>query len=313
MAKVSLKYVDFDTGWTDQQLRQPHWLGWTCIKEAACCGYVDIVKTILEHAPHDEQGCVYLGLSLCEAAENNDLEMINLLLESGETILFPKPPLEIDERRICECLYIVGRGPQACGRPDKRLVKAFLNILPKIRDKDRFLINGIAGAAQRGDLRLMKYLFQFGADPLKAPDETRRAFELAARLDPPAATLASELLIQHGADPKISGKALLVAFSQGNLALARILIEKGADVDADYELEEKESEDWEGQTPLNLCILQGSIEGVRLLLEFGADVQFTGEMVTLPLLTAMSVDDPKEEITQMLLARGAALHFDLFS
>ena len=60
---------------------------------------------------------------------------------------------------------------------------------------------------------------------------------------------------------------LMTAAQNGHLAICRLLIDKGAQLEAKC---------WDGRTPLHFAALQGHVEIVRLLCDRGADVEALG-------------------------------------
>jgi ankyrin repeat protein len=114
-------------------------------------------------------------------------------------------------------------------------------------------------------------------------------------------TLA-KLLLEKGADIEAkdqSGRTpLLWAAAQGHKALAQLLLEKGADIEA--------KENGSGRTPLLLAAAQGHEAVAQLLLEKGADIEAkeNGSGRT-PLLLAAA--QGHKALAQLLLEKGANL------
>lgn len=109
-----------------------------------------------------------------------------------------------------------------------------------------------------------------------------------------------ELLLQAGlkatdAEPRRHVTALHNAAAQGHLALATLLIDQGAQVDA---------ADWTGTTPLMAAAYFGQLETVRLLLARGAAADATARDGCTVL--AAAAYGGKSAIVQALLARGAS-------
>ena len=87
-----------------------------------------------------------------------------------------------------------------------------------------------------------------------------------------------------------------VATGEGRLAIAKLLLAKGASIDRC---------NFFHQTPLNLAVYKGDIEMVKCLIEKGADINGRSDH-EIPLLKA--VMEGNEVIVQLLLRRGANIH-----
>jgi hypothetical protein len=90
---------------------------------------------------------------------------------------------------------------------------------------------------------------------------------------------------------------LIAAARRGDVAAAKALLDKGANVDARgrYDV-----------TPLMTAALRGNLALVRLLVERGADVNIKDTFYkTTPLAMALGGSEPRYEIVEYLLAHGA--------
>jgi ankyrin repeat protein len=94
-------------------------------------------------------------------------------------------------------------------------------------------------------------------------------------------------------DARMGWTPLMWAANNGHPAVARVLLDHGALVNA---------KDIAGQTPLKLVIRQGSSEGLQLLLDRGADVFVLGKMGDTLLSEAVLVGN--SEAVVALLERG---------
>ena len=72
---------------------------------------------------------------------------------------------------------------------------------------------------------------------------------------------------------------LLIACSKGHVDAARLLLDKGAEVDRAAE---------DGQTPLFIACQKGHVDVARLLLDKGAEVDRVGRRCSPPVTTATS-------------------------
>ena len=111
---------------------------------------------------------------------------------------------------------------------------------------------------------------------------------------------AVRALLDHGADKdtKMTGdSALQVAAFRGDIAIAKILIERGADVNL---------RGGEGNTPLKTAAEQGNIELARLFLDAGADPNYVGGIDGMSVL-GMAADRGHPDVVRLLLDRGSNL------
>jgi len=118
-----------------------------------------------------------------------------------------------------------------------------------------------------------------------------------------------EMAFQAGLHPDSSPASLLqVAATQSDLALVRLCLQYGADI---------ERRNSEGETALGYAVSWGSLEVVKLLVESGAEVNAiegcAGQYLSTALDSACS-DDPKynrPEIRAYLCERGAKRYSEL--
>ncbi|KAF7983534.1 hypothetical protein HWV62_21094 [Athelia sp. TMB] len=125
----------------------------------------------------------------------------------------------------------------------------------------------------------------------------KRGIALDVRSEPGSLAIA-QLLLEKGADANATGgeygTALQAASYRGNLEIALLLLEKGADINATG-----------GQysTALQVALCQGNLEVARLLLEKGADVNAAGGKYDTALQVALC--QGYLEIAKLLLEKGA--------
>jgi ankyrin repeat protein len=108
------------------------------------------------------------------------------------------------------------------------------------------------------------------------------------------------LLLENGADANIlrGGALILVeSASQGNLEVVKLLVEKGAAVDA---------VDSEGCTALQKASVRGHISVATYLLDHGADINHADQTGLTSIFLA--VDSRFAKLVQLLIDRGADLH-----
>jgi ankyrin repeat protein len=193
-------------------------------------------------------------------------------------------------------------------------------------------------AALYGDAAMLRCLLERGANPNAANQDGQTALHIAAGDAGKAALLiahganvnartklgrtplmaavrqdgaypAVKLLIDHGADPKVLDPAplfgagskaslLLLAAKTSDVRTARLLVERGVDVNAKTDI---------GDTPLMEAAWSGNVETARYLISAGADVKASMTESFFKGFTALTLaavaDNP--EIAGMLIAAGA--------
>src|SRR5260370_30482058 len=90
--------------------------------------------------------------------------------------------------------------------------------------------------------------------------------------------------------------ALRLAAEKGRDEVMKLLLERGADVDA---------RGWYGRTALHGASYKGVLEAVRLLLEHGADVEAKDIYGQIPLQSAAAAEGEYHEVVKLLREHGA--------
>ena len=220
------------------------------------------------------------------AAENGRADTVRLLLEHGAKV--NQTDGEGDTPLLCAILN---------GRVD--CVQALLEAGADTTIANKKKVTPLMGAAINGNAACMRLLLSQGAQDSTTKDMRTTALMLAAAN---GSEECVRLLLQSGSavnartDDRMS--ALHFAIRHENAACARALIEAGAEMDtrtrADYD------------TPLLLATMRGYTEGVRLLLEHGANPNLADEMGCSPLMHAAS--GGFTDCIELLLEHGAALN-----
>ena len=112
--------------------------------------------------------------------------------------------------------------------------------------------------------------------------------------------LSMRLLLVGGADPNLAsanGQTPLMMATRGNVEGVRLLIEKGAEVNA---------KDGAGETALMAACTSGNADAVRLLIERGADVKAKSKRNETALGFAATAG--VQESVELLLAKGAEVN-----
>jgi len=127
-------------------------------------------------------------------------------------------------------------------------------------------------------------------------------------------TVIVSLLIAKGLDVNARGSAgsrpLMEAAGHGNLAMVRLLLKNGAEVNVASD-EGKEANSKHGilgigkLTPLHRAAAYGSPDVIRALLDAGADVNAKDLRGMTPLMLAVASEKQNTEVVRLLLARGA--------
>jgi hypothetical protein len=143
--------------------------------------------------------------------------------------------------------------------------------------------NELIGAAKRGELALVIWSLQKGADNI---DGALRIASSEGRLE------VVKYLVEHGADiHSENNHALKWASFYGRLEVVRYLVEHGADIHVD------------GDTPLLWASSEGNLDTVKYLLEAGADIHTDDDY-------ALEWADRRghSEVVNYLLEHGAVFH-----
>jgi ankyrin repeat protein len=147
-------------------------------------------------------------------------------------------------------------------------------------------------AAAFGNAEQVKLLLESGADV-----NAQNAFHATALIWAGGDAVKSRMLIEHGADVNVRTQQertplMAAAKRNGNGALVRLLLEKGADVKTP------------GDTPLIQAAQSGDVEIMRTLIERGANVNcISPRLGETPLMYAAASDNV--EAVRLLLAKGA--------
>lgn len=137
-----------------------------------------------------------------------------------------------------------------------------------IESVDEFGDTPLLGIIELGNLDLIRCLLDQGADPNAQGEDGNTPLTIAVDDESAESEAIMTLLISRGADVNqfgFSGSTPLhMAAARGNVAMARLLIEAGADVNRRKEIDAQE-------TPLMDAAYAGRPEALQLLLDHGAD------------------------------------------
>jgi ankyrin repeat protein len=179
--------------------------------------------------------------------------------------------------------------------------KALSKLDNDMREADRSLLSQLEGQAkedaEQGQARSIK-----ATDKRSDPETlTKRLVEAVRRGD----VALAKTLLNKGADPNFEGldseSPLIAAIRSGHLELVKLLLDKGAD--ANRETGGNES----GVTPLIIAASIGDLELIKLLLDKGADINAASGDDT-PLMQAAG--GGKLEVVKLLISRGADVNLE---
>ena len=169
----------------------------------------------------------------------------------------------------------------------------------EVNARDRIGQTALMGAAARGRLELVKLLLDEGADATASDDDGFTAFKAAVKS---GNVKTAQLLLDSGATLNVvgirsGGPLLTTACRFKNAAMAKFLVERGADVNAI----------WAGcVTALGEAVWNRDPDIVRLLLQRGANADCCDTNGRTPLMDACEGNYP--EGVALLLEHGADMH-----
>ena len=147
--------------------------------------------------------------------------------------------------------------------------KKFLGLEEVIQTGDestdeKILLKAMLLASRNGQLEIVKYLVEHGADLNAKDEDNETAFILASKCGHLG---IAKFLVETGADVNAEGKfgwtALIYASRRGNLEMVKYLVENVANVNSKYD---------KGWTALMFASENGNLEIVKYLLQNGSDV-----------------------------------------
>ena len=171
----------------------------------------------------------------------------------------------------------------------------------------------MVAASSHGTLDAVRMLIAAGANVTEAENTGVTPLMAAARADD---TAVAKLLIAKGAnvDARAAGvgqsaTAVMAAAYNGNAELVRLLLAGGAKVDPVSreftEVVKNGRVEFGNNTALHLATLSGNADVVKLILDAGAAVDPLDVRGTTPLLWAVATDRAEPRLIRLLLAKGA--------
>ena len=250
---------------------------------AALCGFLDIVKRLVDSQPEDvntrgRDG----GTPLHAALRNGHPDVALLLLEHNAD------PNSQDNRDETP-LQVASR------QGDVEAMKFLIDCRANLRAKNKDNETALSLASRDGRLEAARLLLKHGAEVDQQVSLGRTALHVASENGHNGIV---DLLIDNGANVNALERRLQTplhfAAARGKVGVARLLLQRGADVNA---------EEVSQLTPLHMASSGGQVETTKLLLDFVADVNAEdGEGWTALHLAAYNGG---LEVAKLLLARGA--------
>jgi uncharacterized protein len=216
--------------------------------------------------------------ALIEAAKKGDLKQVETLLNKGVDVNTK------DEFGWTPLIHAAGQG-------HLDVVRFLVERGAEINMRNyRGTTTAVFLAALRNYIEVAKWLQAHGAE---------RTFEVAVRLGD---VQEVQRFIKEGADPNDKSffaeeTALMIAAKQGNLYMVRLLIDKGARVNARGK---------DGWTGLIWAAHDGHLEVIKLLIEKGAKVNAKSKKGETSLINAATMGHL--EVVRLLIDKGADVH-----
>ena len=155
-------------------------------------------------------------------------------------------------------------------------------------------------SCMRGYIEITQLLLEHGADPnLSGKGRFSNKTCLSVACTGANSSLAA-LLLKYGANPNFccltAAPLLLEAISNSKIDIVKLLLEHGADANVTSP---------DQNTPIASACFEGYLEVATLLLDYGADINAVDKDGDTPLLLAVRGRRPDKDLVQLLLERGA--------
>jgi ankyrin repeat protein len=200
---------------------------------------------------------------------------------------------------------------------DENTVRLLLRAGARVSAANRYGVTPLSLAATNGRAAMIEMLLKAGADASTALPEGETALMTAARTGNAAAV---KVLLDHGANLNAREQwhgetALMWAAAQDHPEVVTLLTKHGAEINARSKALEFPKFNFNGSTmvstpmprgattPLMFAARQGALEGVRALIEAGADLNLADPDGTSALV--MAIINGHYEVAALLLEKGA--------
>ena len=260
--------------------------GLTPIQMACQRGYDEVLKLMVEADPHVLESQTVTIEDLIFSAIQTSLSTLQILLQAGAN-----PNVREPTNQLTPLL-------QVCCQGDVAMLQQLLSYGadPKLQSP---MGTALHAAVLLGQYQCAKQLLEFGVDPnATAGPEKATPLILAAELDRPSMSMI-KLLIDYKADLNAALEtngytALHKASSSNHAIVAKLLIDKGADIDRASNL---------GYAPVHMAASSGSKEVVEVLLEAKCRLNVQDSDGLTPLMRAIYAK--RFEIALRLMNYGA--------
>ncbi|XP_042222583.1 transient receptor potential channel pyrexia-like isoform X3 [Homarus americanus] len=259
-------------------------IGYTALHLSAEHGYIEMMEVLLKHEAHvnfnippeieEDFPTDAFDEPLRLAIKHDHFEAAKVLLEHGANP---------------NTRYFFGSEVNLVNPLNTQLLHLLLSYgaNPNARDRQGFTPMMKCCRLQQG-LEAVLLLISFGAD-VNARTEARHDYRRACLYSD-----SSHPLLMNPLNRSVLHYAVL----SGSVAIVNLLLKQGARVNFEPE--------YNKPTPLDLAILKGDIEIVRLILEHNPDLDASSPIIGSPLHMACSEGIPNRfEILKLLLERGA--------
>jgi serine/threonine-protein phosphatase 6 regulatory ankyrin repeat subunit B len=212
--------------------------GTTPLMVASAYGYTDIVKLLIEEGAYVNAQTKHGDTALMAASEMGYIDIVKLLLEAGVDVNATRE----DYERSTALMYA-----SEMGHPE--VVELLIEKGVDINAKEWRGWTALMIASERGHIDVAKLLIEAGAD--------MNAMSIMYKEGSGYGKLHKDVRVPGGYT------ALMAASEKGHIDVVKLLIEVGADVNA-------QEGDYGDMTPLKYASREGHTEIVKLLYEAGA-------------------------------------------
>ena len=245
--------------------------GVTPLMEAAAAGSLDAMKLLLDKGADPNAVNMFGSTALLWSA--TDLAKVRLLLDHHAGV-------KAVSKQGRTALQVAAMSDHSA-----EIVRLLIAKGADVKTVDNMMMTALNAAALGNDTETIRMLVEAGVD----------------------VNAAGPLM---AADAIVGESPLMNAAYQGNLAAAKLLLAKGAKVNAVSDREKayqvkNGSIALGGWTALSIAAAYGPADLVKALLDAGADVNVKDVRGMTPLMLAAATDRQNPEILRMLLAKGA--------
>jgi ankyrin repeat protein len=275
----------------------------TAIHMAAEFGRPDVARILLAHGAESEARDPQGRTPLHHAARRGNLAVVRLLLDHGVN---PDSRNEVGQTPLMDAVFGLATEEDLSGRLEVAEALLVFGVNPDIADRGSRRTALHLAADHQGDPGFIRLLLHHGARVDVADSQGETPLHMAVST---GSLEKVRLLLDADANPNAGprGTPLARAAYGGHLKIARLLVERGAEVDRKGP---SSPLPWKG-VPLETAMLapedreDGALEIAALLVEHGADVDSRSTRGTTYLHGAAA--EGRLEWVRFLLDRGAVI------